>query len=421
MTDMRRLAAACVSIAIVLEASAALAQFSGGGSFSGQLSAQQQYNVQFGAPSVQPVFPPPPRPGGVGVTLLMHPGAGPQVMAYSGMASGAVAAASMGPGCRGALPAAPQQQVWAALPTSMIDVLVRANGPVSLAIRAPNGAFFCTDSLNGAEARITMRGAIAGPYLVYVGSPGAPLAYTIAAGHSAPINAASIPLPAVAAQPAPWTQPASNSQATVAAQPPVMAQSTGSAPSGGSDLVLQNTLPNAAASNSVPVGWVRVEGGAGASAPRANTATAPVIAADTIAGNAPGARSARTSGTLELSPNGVDTQRANGVVSGRTALRFLGRSCLGFGDRAPSNVFTVRPGVPFMRVFVRSNGDTTMALRAPNGRVVCVDDTFGAHPSADVAQPIAGEWRVFVGSAVPGSTLPYELTVSTRSDARPAE
>ena len=62
-----------------------------------------------------------------------------------------------------------------------------------------------------------------------------------------------------------------------------------------------------------------------------------------------------------------------------------------------------------------------MALRAPDGRTICVDDTFGAHPGADIQQPSAGEWQVYVGTYAPRVTLPFELTVTTRNDVRPAD
>lgn len=422
---------------LFVHAPSAWAQFGGSGSLSGQISAQQSYQQQFAQrPAQQPAVTPPWGQNAPVQTMWLRPGgAGPDPVLHGALAVAAVPGTSLGGGCRGAFPASPQQQLWVGSNVPLVDVLVRAGGPVTLAIRAPTGAVFCTDNLSGTDARITMRSVVAGTYLIYVGTTGAPVPYTIGASAQGPLAPTAVPLPPGAPQGAPWlpqnvTTNNSAAQATTATAAttnsravntnssataptqvlPALTVSAGTSAEGAAITADANGNGNAGAGVSVsaggvPVGWVRVD------------PNAPQLAQPTQNGGAGAPGPGR--GTINIGPSYPDLQRANGTTPGRTALRFLGRSCLGFGDRSPSLVFTVDPGVRFLRVFARSSGDTTMAVRAPNGRVTCVDDTYGAHPGVDVDQPVAGQWRVFVGSSVPSSPLPYELTVTTRNDARP--
>jgi hypothetical protein len=418
----------------LLQTRAALAQFGNSGSLSGQIAAQQSYQQQFGQrPVQQPAVAPPWGQSTPVQTMWLRPGGGgPDPVVHGALAVAAVPATTMGAGCRGAFPTAPQQQLWVGASVPMVDVLVRAGGPTTLAIRAPTGAVFCTDNLSGTDARITMRSVMAGTYLIYVGTTGAPVPYTIGASAQGPLNPAAIPLPPRAAQGAPWlaqsvttnnsapqgataaavraTDASSVSLSVGGAQTPASARvntnSSAVVPAQALPALTVTAANNGATAGGVPVGWVRVD-------PSAPQAALP--AQSDVASGAPG----RGNGTINVAPSGPDVQRANGTTPGRVALRFMGRGCLGFGDRAPSLVFTVEPNVRFLRVFARSSGDTTLAVRAPNGRVTCVDDTYGAHPGVDVEQPAAGQWRLFVGSSVPNVALPYELTVTTRNDARP--
>jgi hypothetical protein len=421
-----------LSSAPLLQTRAALAQFGGSSSLSGQIAAQQSYQQQFAQRPVQPAVTPPWGQSAPVQTMWLRPGGGgPDPVLHGALAVAAVPATMMGAGCRGAFPSTPQQQLWVGASVPMVDVLVRAGGPTTLAIRAPTGAVFCTDNLSGTDARITMRSVMAGTYLIYVGTTGAPVPYTIGASAQGPLNPAVIPLPPGAPQGAPWL-PQSVSTNNSATAPVVRAAGAPSVAlsAGGAQIVAQNPAAGHVHTNSsaiapaqalpaltvtatdsgttaggVPVGWVRVD----PNAPQAQPAQSAVE------GGAPG----RGNGTIDVSPTGPDVQRASGTTPGRVALRFMGRACLGYGDRAPSLVFSVAPNVQFLRVFARSSGDTTLAVRAPNGRVTCVDDTYGAHPGVDVDQPAPGQWRVFVGSSVPNAALPYELTVTTRNDARP--
>jgi len=321
--------------------------------------------------------PPPAR------TLLIRPGEVADPMAIPGVAEGAVAGEQLGPGCRGVFPVGAQQQLVVAAAIPMLDLLVRASGPTSLALRTPTGTLFCTQGAPGSEARFTLRNVQPGAYSIAVGTaPGGTLAYNLAISQRAVIVAATIALPVTSgssvAPVAPAALPTAAQTATASAQGSAMA------------------------------GWVAV----GPEAPQRGPAGVAVGARDAARPTAP-------SGGIEVSPTGAATQRASATVIGRRSLRFVGRACLGFGDRAPSARFTVREGVSFVRVFARANADSTIAVRAPNNTVYCADDTFGVHPGVDVDAPAAGEWLVFVGTYAPRVRMPFELTVTTQRDARP--
>ncbi len=356
-----------------------------------------------------------PAPSGGLQTLWLRPGFAPDPMTLSGMATGVVPASSLGPGCSGMAPSAPQQQLWVGAAMPWLRVFVRASAGVTVAVRAPSGAVFCTEGAPGREATLELRSVQPGTYFVSVGTVGnavGSLPYTLVATTLPQVTPAMIAMPAGLTQGAPWAaQPVTAPRAVVAPQA-AGGESTATVAAGG-----------------VPTGWVRI--GASGAAPRAPRApsvavNAPVNAAVnapvSVPVNAPvnsAVNSAVNSGIV-IAPGAADVQRASGSATGRVSLRFLGRQCLGFGARAPSARFAVREGVPFLRAFVRSVGDSTIAVRAPNGVLYCADDTFGVHPSVDVAQPVAGEWQVFVGTYAPRVTLPFELTVSTRADVQPA-
>ncbi|MBL8685695.1 MAG: hypothetical protein JNK05_41340 [Myxococcales bacterium] len=341
-------------------------------------------------------------------TLWIRPTDVSDPVAIGGVAEGTVAGERLGAGCRGAYPAFPQQQVWVAAPTAILDVLVRAAGPTSLALRTPQGAVFCTQGAPGSESRFTLRNVQPGTYVFAVGTvEGNALPYNLAVSQRAVIAAASIALPTT---PAAVGTPVANSGTAATTTPTTLANAQ---PAGAANATQ-------GATTSVPTGWVSVSAtGANNAASATNTANGVSASGATNTTSVAQPATSGPSGAIDVSPSGAPTQRASATVVGRASLRFVGRTCLGFGERTPSARFTVRAGVSFVRVFARANADSTIAVRAPNGTVYCADDTFGAHPGVDVTDPPAGEWRVFVGTYAPRIRMPFELTVTTQRDARP--
>lgn len=332
-------------------------------------------------------------------TLWIRPGDGADPVAITGEAQASVDGESLGAGCRGMFPSAPQQQLWVGGALPMLDVLVRSSGTITMAVRTPSGAVFCTEGAPGREARFSMRNVQAGTYLLWVGTRAGSVAYNLAASQRGPIVAETIAMPLSVAPVAPW-----QSTTTQSASGVTTTGGGGSEETGGT----------------VPSGWVAVAPGSagardaqrssGAQSAQRMGARGPIAAAS---------QSASSPGAIDVAVGGVATHRRQGVVTGRTSLRFLARTCLGFGERTPTVMFTVQPGVPWLRVFVRANADSTVAVRAPNGAVFCADDTFGVHPGVDVEQPAAGRWQVFVGTYAPRVRMPYEWTVTTQRALRP--
>jgi hypothetical protein len=66
-----------------------------------------------------------------------------------------------------------------------------------------------------------------------------------------------------------------------------------------------------------------------------------------------------------------------------------------------------------LRFFVDTPGtDTTLAVNAPDGQWYCNDDTVGLHPVIDFAQPLSGQYDVFVGTFAQGAYPNVTLKVT---------
>lgn len=131
------------------------------------------------------------------------------------------------------------------------------------------------------------------------------------------------------------------------------------------------------------------------------------------------ARSA--SDTLTLSAGrGPEPMTASGVAGGS-----MSRSHLGFPDACPGwfseaqHTLVLQTDMPYLRVEAPSDGDTTLAIVAPDGAVWCDDDGAGnLTPRLEGWWP-AGVYRVYVGSYQRGSRASYTLVMSQRQ-AQPA-
>lgn len=72
--------------------------------------------------------------------------------------------------------------------------------------------------------------------------------------------------------------------------------------------------------------------------------------------------------------------------------------CVGFGRfDAPDAVLALEQGAPGLSVFAVSGRDLTIAVRAPDGRILCNDDSFGLNPAVSLFPAPAGDYLIFVG------------------------
>jgi hypothetical protein len=115
---------------------------------------------------------------------------------------------------------------------------------------------------------------------------------------------------------------------------------------------------------------------------------------------------ARTSPQLfGISGGTVPTQSLSGVKKSETG------DCIGFVDSSPDHQITLTSNFKYLRLQVKSSGDTIMLVKGPGG-TWCSDDVSDRNPV------IAGEWlqgtySVWIGSYEPNASFPYLLLVSS--------
>ncbi|PZV04545.1 MAG: hypothetical protein DCF22_25405 [Leptolyngbya sp.] len=86
--------------------------------------------------------------------------------------------------------------------------------------------------------------------------------------------------------------------------------------------------------------------------------------------------------------------------------------CLGFGDSKPDHILTLDQNFPNLSVQVNSGADTTLVIQGADGIVRCGDDS-GTRKDASIVDTNwkAGVYRIWVGSATPGTQHDYRLTI----------
>ncbi|MFN3926297.1 MAG: hypothetical protein ACK4QL_03015 [Pseudanabaenaceae cyanobacterium] len=127
-------------------------------------------------------------------------------------------------------------------------------------------------------------------------------------------------------------------------------------------------------------------------------------------------------GNLTISPSPTPQQHTLYGISGGTAptqsLAGIKTSetgdCIGFVDSTPDHQLTLTGFFRYLRLQVRSSGDTVMLVKGPGG-TWCNDDVSDRNPI------IAGGWlqgtySIWVGSYEPNASFPYILEVSTVQD-----
>jgi hypothetical protein len=97
----------------------------------------------------------------------------------------------------------------------------------------------------------------------------------------------------------------------------------------------------------------------------------------------------------------------------------LGTECVGSTATAPDVSVVLTEDFPLLRMFVVSEEDTSLIVRAPDGGFFCNDDSSGSiNPMLDLTDAPAGEYDVWVGNVfsedvTQGTLYLSELTTST--------
>ncbi len=105
-----------------------------------------------------------------------------------------------------------------------------------------------------------------------------------------------------------------------------------------------------------------------------------------------------------ISGGAVEMQKTSGRKSTETG------DCIGFIDAAPDHKITLTKPFPYLKLQVKSSGDTVLLVRGPGGSW-CSDDVSDRNPE------ISGDWlegtyEVWVGSYEENTSFPYLLQLT---------
>lgn len=99
----------------------------------------------------------------------------------------------------------------------------------------------------------------------------------------------------------------------------------------------------------------------------------------------------------------------------------IGAGCRGYVSEQPDAILRLSGAAPFLRLFVRSDGDATLVVREPGGRFLCNDDASpgrNRNPMVDVYTPRPGQYDVWIGTHAADQELAATLFV-TRGRTEP--
>jgi hypothetical protein len=95
----------------------------------------------------------------------------------------------------------------------------------------------------------------------------------------------------------------------------------------------------------------------------------------------------------------------------QSAAASIGGNCFGYVAEAPDlRVFYTAGALPLV-ISVESETDTTLVVRDPNGEWSCNDDFNGLNPRVAFAEPLSGQYDIWVGLYAEGELADATLTV----------
>jgi len=105
---------------------------------------------------------------------------------------------------------------------------------------------------------------------------------------------------------------------------------------------------------------------------------------------------------------------ASGTLFADSPMAPLSRDwCAGYGNfDAADAVLSVTGALPSLSLFATSDRDLTIAVRGPDGRILCNDDSYGLNPAVTFSPAPEGDYHVFVGAFGQGGTASYQLYAS---------
>lgn len=114
-----------------------------------------------------------------------------------------------------------------------------------------------------------------------------------------------------------------------------------------------------------------------------------------------------------------DPLRLEGTTAGGTPLSGRAPGCRGYVGERPDQVVELGSRFGFLRFFVTSRENVTLAVHAPDGAWHCSGRPLLGAPREEGAFA-AGRYEVWVGSASPNRQVAYELNVTEFRSVNPA-
>lgn len=117
---------------------------------------------------------------------------------------------------------------------------------------------------------------------------------------------------------------------------------------------------------------------------------------------------------IQLRPNFSPDplQRSFAAGGERNATEIFGADCIGYIAEEPDFVLEVLEPLPYLRIYVESDADTTLVLQPEgNARAFCNDDSNGLNPQFIASFPV-GRYHIYVGLQTPEQDASYELFLS---------
>lgn len=115
-----------------------------------------------------------------------------------------------------------------------------------------------------------------------------------------------------------------------------------------------------------------------------------------------------------------DPQILTAYAGGSINATPLGLDCAGYITPAPDIRLNWSGSDGLLRIFFVGNGDATLVVRAPDGRFLCNDDSFGLlMPSIDLASAPAGTYLIWLGSIADTLTVSGAFYVTERREVTP--
>ncbi len=281
--------------------------------------------------------------------FVLAPGFTPDPQVKTGQAGGPVQAEQWNQDCRGYVTERPSHTIVLERSMPQLRVVVYADGDPTLVLRMGDGSYRCNDDFEGLHSMV--EGSFpAGTHQVFVGTygSGGSFPYAIGVSQGASLQPSAIARSLPAPPPSPPTPPMPPDDPPPPPMPPP------GAPSGPQpDVVLSR-------------------------------------------------------GRLRSDP----TVQAS-WAGGPTPAEQVGPDCaVGHYPTAPQHTLVVDRAVASLRLLVSSSVDTTLAVRAPDGTVRCIDDADGLNPAID--GPFAvGRHAIYVGTYSFPNGGAYRLAITT--------